>query len=155
MPIKRSEQLAPLSRDHHEGLLFVWKIRQGLKHNTPINEIAPYVQWFWQNHLYEHFQEEEQLLALNLPDDNSLIQQMIEEHQSIESLIHINEQIADEALLIEIADQLEKHIRFEERELFPFAEQQIPEEKLNAIHETLTKEKQECPKWENEFWNKK
>ena len=31
MPIKRSEYLKPLSRDHHQGLLLCWKIRTGLK----------------------------------------------------------------------------------------------------------------------------
>ena len=29
-PLKRSKELAPLSREHHDGLLFAWKIKQGL-----------------------------------------------------------------------------------------------------------------------------
>ena len=29
-PIKRSKQLAPLSREHHDGLMYVWKIREVL-----------------------------------------------------------------------------------------------------------------------------
>ena len=62
-PIKRSKELAPLSREHHEGLLFAWKIKQGLKNETETKLIAEYVQWFWKNHLQEHFTEEEQILA--------------------------------------------------------------------------------------------
>lgn len=154
-PVKRSAQLTPLSRDHHDGLLLVWKIRQGLKNGTPLNDIAQYVQWFWQHHLQEHFQQEEALLAPRLPADNELLLQMLDEHQNIEGLLHINEQIADEALLIQIADALNDHIRFEERQLFPFAEKYIPVEELNAIHASLSQEKKECPKWENEFWLKK
>lgn len=29
--MKRNENLVPLSRDHHFGLLCCWKIRQGIK----------------------------------------------------------------------------------------------------------------------------
>ena len=35
-PLKRSKELAPLSREHHDGLLFAWKIKQGLANGTPI-----------------------------------------------------------------------------------------------------------------------
>ncbi|MER3464637.1 MAG: cation-binding protein, partial [Chitinophagaceae bacterium] len=97
-PIKRSEQLVPLSKDHHDGLLLVWKIKQGLKNGTALTDIATYVNWFWQQHLHDHFQQEEQFLAPNLPQDNPMLLQMLDEHQEIKALIHINEQIGDEAL---------------------------------------------------------
>jgi hemerythrin-like domain-containing protein len=151
-PIKRSKQLTPLSKDHHEGLLFAWKIKQGLKNNADKKLIAEYVQWFWQNHLQEHFREEEQILAPHLPADNALLQQMIEGHQEIEAMIHINESIADENLLQQLAKATDDHIRFEERELFPYAEKVIPEKELNLIYEQLSKEPAQCSKWEMEFW---
>jgi len=154
-PIKRSKQLTPLSKDHHDGLLFAWKIRQGLKNRTDIKLIAEYVQWFWNNHLEEHFHEEEQILAPYLPADNELLKQMFDEHENIEAMIHINENIPDETLLGNLAQAIDDHIRFEERQLFPYAEKIIPEKELNLIYEQLPKEKAECKKWQKEFWVKK
>jgi hemerythrin-like domain-containing protein len=154
-PIKRSEQLAPLSRDHHEALLFVWKIRQGMKNGTDQKIIGQFVDWFWKGHLQEHFREEEQILAPWLPKENLLVQRMLDDHQEIEALVHINEQIADPNLLEELAGKINDHVRFEERELFPFAEQQIPLNRLDAIKEQLMAEVHTGSPWTNEFWLKK
>src|SRR6186997_2579319 len=153
-PIKRSKQLTPLSKDHHDGLLFAWKIKQGLKNGADIKLIAEYVQWFWKNHLQEHFREEEQILAPHLPEDNELLKQMIDEHHGIESMVHINENIADEILLLNLAQAIDEHIRFEERQLFPYAEKAIPEKELNLIYDQLSKVPVQCKTWEREFWVK-
>lgn len=154
-PVKRSKQLMPLSHDHHDELLFAWKIRQGLKNGAGVKLIAEYVQWFWKNHLEEHFREEEQILAPHLPVDNELLKQMFDEHDEIEAMIHINENIPDETLISKLAQAVDDHIRFEERVLFPFAEKVIAEKELNLIYEQLVKEKTECEKWDREFWVKK
>ena len=154
-PIKRSKQLTPLSKDHHDGLLFAFKIKQGLKIGADIKLIAEYVQWFWTNHLEEHFREEEQILAPHLPADNELLKQMFDEHQNIEAMVHINENIPDGALLQSLAQAIDDHIRFEERVLFPYAEKAIPEKELNLIYEQLPNEKAQCEKWGREFWVKK
>jgi hemerythrin-like domain-containing protein len=153
-PIKRSEQLAPLSREHHEGLLAVWKIRQGLKTGIELKRIASFVQWFWNNDLRKHFSKEEKIIAPFLPGNDDLLERMIEEHQEIEALVHINEQIADEALLAQLADALNDHIRFEERVFFPHVEKLLSGEQLNKIQEQLGQEKEECPVWDDAFWIK-
>jgi hemerythrin-like domain-containing protein len=153
-PIRRSKQLTPLSKEHHDGLLFAWKIKQGLKNGADIKLIASYVQWFWKNHLQEHFREEEEILAPHLPGNNELLKQMTEQHQEIESMIHINENIADENLLLNLALLIDDHIRFEERKLFPYAEKIIPEKELNIIYEKLLKEPKQCERWTTEFWVK-
>ncbi|HJW16871.1 MAG TPA: hemerythrin domain-containing protein [Flavisolibacter sp.] len=154
-PIKRSNQLAPLSREHHEGLLFGWKIRQGLKNGADINTIGRFVQWFWEAHLQEHFRLEEQVLAAYMPTGDLQVDRMINEHQEIEALIHINENIVDEANLLQIADAIADHIRFEEREFFPHAEHSISSENLDKIYDQLSVEKVPPVKWEEEFWLKK
>lgn len=153
-PIRRSKQLTPLSKDHHDGLLFAWKIKQGFKNGADIKLIVEYVQWFWKNHLQEHFREEEQILAPHLPAANELVKQMMDEHQEIESMVHINANIADETLLLNLAQAIDDHIRFEERQLFPYAEKTIPEKELNLIYEQLLKEPTQCKNWETEFWVK-
>src|SRR6478736_5198745 len=149
-PIKRSKQLTPLSKDHHDGLLFAWKIKQGLKNGAPVNTIAEYVQWFWKTHLAEHFREEEQILAPHLPPENALLNQMLEEHQVIEAMVHINDNIPDPTLLLNLAQAIDGHIRFEEKQLFPYAEKEIPENELNLIYERLSKDPVRCEQWEND-----
>src|SRR4051812_38006369 len=114
-PIKRSKELVPLSKEHHEGLLLGWKIKQGLGNGTNPNLISQFVQWSWENELEPHFRKEEEIVAPHLPADNSLVQQMFQQHEEIEALIHINAMIVDEDILTQIADAVHDHIRFEER----------------------------------------
>lgn len=151
-PIKRSEQLAPLSRDHHDGLLFAWKIRQGLKNNTTPEAIMSYVHWYWNNHLQLHFSQEEHLLLTHLSESDEMAQRLKSEHQRVRELVSGS---ASVSLLSELADKVTDHIRFEERQLFPYIEQTISTDKLNSIHKQLDQQPH-CPeKWENEFWLKK
>lgn len=150
-PIKRSKELAPLSREHHEGLLFRWKIKQGLKNGTSHKTIAQYISWFWEAELSKHFKKEENLLAPLLPKENPLVIKMFNDHEEIEALIHVIAMIPDEDIFIQLADIIHDHIRFEERELFSFAEQQILKERLEAIQGAL-EEKKPFVKWEDEFW---
>src|SRR5215218_10593987 len=94
-PIKRSTQLAPLSREHHEGLLFVWKIRQGLAKNIEPARMVAFIQWFWQQHLKAHFKKEELVLPSVLSPEHPLIQQMFQEHAAIKTMIQDVEQHGD------------------------------------------------------------
>ncbi|HEY6503538.1 MAG TPA: hemerythrin domain-containing protein [Chitinophagaceae bacterium] len=151
-PIKRSEQLAPLSRDHHEGLLLAWKIRQGLKNGTHTAEIASYVHWFWNNHLQLHFSQEEHLLLPHLPESDEMAKQLKAEHDEIRELVAA---VLDASSLTLLADKMTDHIRFEERKLFPHIEKELSQNQLNSIHKQLDHQPH-CPeKWENEFWLKK
>jgi hemerythrin-like domain-containing protein len=151
-PIKRSEQLSPLSREHHEALLLVWKIRQGLRNRTAPEEIGAYVHWFWNNHLQLHFSQEEHLLLPHLPESDEMAKQLIAEHHEVRELIAGQLNTAFLALL---AGKMNDHIRFEERKLFPHIEKKLSLDQLNSIHKQLDQQPH-CPeKWENEFWLKK
>lgn len=154
-PLKRSPQLTPLSHDHYDGLLFASRIRQGIKKGADHGVIARYVLWFWENHLREHFREEEEILAPHLPAGNEGWRRMVDEHQEIESMIHITENIPDEHLFQKLADAITDHIRFEEREFFPYAEKMIPATELDSIYEAIVKNDRSCPKWDNPFWERK
>lgn len=153
-PIKRSKELAPLSREHHEGLLLGWKIKQGLKNGTAHKLIAQYIQWFWERELSPHFKREEQLLAVYLPPENDWVIKMFADHEEIEALIHVNAMVPDEDIFVQIANAVQEHIRFEERTLFPYAEKTLSPEQLQFIQAGL-EEKTEIKKWVPEFWMKK
>ena len=153
-PIKRSKELVPLSKEHHEGLLFGWKIRQGLANGTDKATISRFIQWFWEADLQEHFRKEEQVFAPHLPQDNEWVQQMFSEHEEIEALIHVNAMIPDEDIMNQLADSITNHIRFEERVLFRYAEQQIPLPELEEIYQQLIQTKEKSS-WTEEFWVRK
>ncbi|HEX4876854.1 MAG TPA: hypothetical protein VFV31_09305, partial [Chitinophagaceae bacterium] len=69
-PIKRSKQLAPLSREHHDGLLFAWKIKQGIANNATVEQMRKFALWYWRQHIKPHFFQEEKILLPYLPPDN-------------------------------------------------------------------------------------
>ena len=153
-PIKRSKELVPLSKDHHEGLLFGWKIKQGLKNGTPLKEMAAFIQWFWEAELEDHFRKEEQVLVPLMAKNDPLVQQMLEEHESLEALVHLCAMVQDEDIFLQLADGLHQHIRFEERVLFQAIEKNVAPQRLEAIYPLLLQKKPHR-KWENAFWMKK
>lgn len=153
-PIKRSKELVPLSQEHHEGLLFGWKIKQGLKNGTPYTVISDFIQWFWEADLEQHFRKEEQVLVPHLPKEDPLVKQMLEEHEQLEALIRLCAMVQDEDIFLQLADGLHNHIRFEERTLFPHAEKTISPEALQNIYLELLK-KHPHRKWEDAFWMQK
>ncbi|HZG71070.1 MAG TPA: hemerythrin domain-containing protein [Chondromyces sp.] len=153
-PIKRSEHFIALSREHHFGLLFCWKIRQGLNRSIDPDRIHKYVQYFWEGHLKQHFLEEESLLFSKA--NENLYNQGIKEHNSIRSLIiEMNKQDrCSISLLQQLADLLDQHIRFEERILFPSLETQLSDEELKTIGSELHAHHLNVFKddYEDEFW---
>ncbi|WP_343703714.1 hemerythrin domain-containing protein [Chitinophaga sp.] len=147
-PIKRSEHIAPLSRDHHHGLLFSWKIKQGLKKQADTARIAAYVAYFWETHLKQHFREEETLLFNTVKEEGCT--EALRQHAAIAALVKRQ----DAGSLAELAALMEQHIRFEERELFPHLETVLPADTLARIGAELTRlhaaEKKDD--YKDEFW---
>jgi len=153
-PIKRSQHLILLSREHHAGLQCSWKIRQGLKQDVDLKRIKAYISYFWNNHLVEHFRAEEELVY-NTSDD-ILCRQALEEHHAIRELAAKIDADGDhdEQLYVQFADALEKHIRLEERQLFPYLESILPADKLEEIGAALSKEHDPVAQdvYPDEFW---
>lgn len=156
-PIKRNPAIVQFSREHHYGLLLVWKIRQGLRLAVAPERIGKYVTCAFGIELEPHFQTEEQLLFSRLPDENDLRVQAEEEHRLLRGQVaQLQAQPADAALLQAFAQTLEDHIRFEERTLFNFLQEYLCEEALSVIeaaHPPLDREA--CELWGDRFWEGK
>jgi hemerythrin-like domain-containing protein len=148
-PVKRSSQLVPLSHDHHQALLFIWKIRQGLKNNTAVSIVSDYIKWFWKNHLVDHFNQEENILLPHLPKSDKLSIQLIAEHALIRSIVSKE---FNKNSISEFADILDNHVRFEEREFFPHLEKTVSADQLNEIGKQIESARHCDTSWENEFW---
>jgi hemerythrin-like domain-containing protein len=154
-PIKRSQHMVELSKDHHAGLLFSWKVKEGLKRDIDLSRIKKHVDYFCKHYLKVHFQEEETLLFNRIKED-TLSQQGKNEHQMLQNRInrlnHNKNAVKDE--YFELAELLIKHIRFEERILLPHLEQILPLSALKSVEAYLTK-KHPVPFKDNyadEFW---
>lgn len=153
--MKRNENIQALSRDHHFGLLFCWKIQKGLANTIEIERINRYVNYFWQRHLQQHFIEEETILFHQLHD--RYCDDAIREHKAIALLI---DKINDKEKLnpnayADLATLVNRHIRFEERILFPHLEKILSTSQLDriglalaAVHQNVT-----ADEYWDEFWN--
>ncbi|ULQ51792.1 hemerythrin domain-containing protein [Flavihumibacter fluvii] len=153
-PIKRHQSLVSFSKDHHFGLLLVWKIRQGLNKPVSPDRISDYVLYFFKEDLEKHFKAEEELLFGKLPPEDILRQQAEAEHRELCSLIaRLTVQKQETSLLTQFADALEKHIRFEERELFNHLQLHIPANDLAAIALRMPNDNKAIDdKWPDIFW---
>jgi len=138
-PIKRSEFLKPLSREHHHGLLFCWKIRTGIKKNVEVSRIKKYSDWFYQNYLVPHFEVEEKYVFPILGNDNELIKKAISEHRKMKQLFESTAEFEKNCSLIQ--EELEAHIRFEERVLFGEIQKIATAEQLLSIEFNHSDEK--------------
>lgn len=130
-PIKRNKALQPLSRDHHHGLLLCWKIRQGIKLNIEPKRMKKYLDWFWISYLKSHFEVEEQYVFPVLGNENELVKQALAEHRRLKRLFENEDKLSQNISLIE--EELEKHIRFEERVLFNAIQSAASSEQLLQI----------------------
>lgn len=153
-PIKRNPHLVVLSREHHHGLLFCWKIRQGIRYQIAPERIIKYVRYFWKLHFEPHFEEEETLIFRPYPL-GQLTTRALDEHENMRQQIG---QIADNAgydTLTAIADLADRHIRYEERILFPALEEQLTQAQLEEIGHALD-EAPACgaDTFDDEFWLK-
>lgn len=115
-PIKRAPELQDWSREHHHTLLLCWKIKTGLAKSIPFQRIKVYADWYYQTYLLPHFETEENNLLPILGAHHPYFQQTLDEHRELRKLFEQKSNL--ENTLKELSLLLEKHVRFEERELF-------------------------------------
>ncbi|MEJ7826806.1 MAG: hemerythrin domain-containing protein [Segetibacter sp.] len=152
-PIKRNENIVQLSKDHHFTLLFCWKIRKGLKLEVEQDRIKKYVHYFWHQHMQPHFLAEETILFRPVKDE--AVQRAFGDHAQIAQRITALDAgggHADE--LSALADLVDNHVRYEERELFPHLEKVLTNEQLESIGKQISTQ---CDpslkdKFADEFW---
>lgn len=147
--LKRHKALQPFSRDHHQGLLLSWKIRSGFNINIDVERIKTYADWYFKNHLLPHFEMEETHVFSLLDENNDLIKRALADHRRLKRLF--NEMGDIEKALHKIEEELELHIRFEERILFPEIQKVVTEDELLLIEKIHHQDDFE-DKLDDEFW---
>lgn len=148
-PIKRNIDLQPICRDHHHCLLLCWKIRKGLRKQVEIERIKKHANWFFENLIQPPFEIEEANVFPILGEDIALIKKALSEHRRLKRLFEDTDEI--EKSLSRIEEELEAHIRFEERSLFKEIQEVATEEQLKQVsahHKDSTFQENT----EDEFW---
>ena len=146
----RHPNLISLSHDHHHGLALALRCRkQALGQLKPmgpagLHERAREFFDFFVGNLIAHFRAEEEMLFPYLgevaPESGPMIDELIQDHEQIRATASKLEAGAASAKLIfDLGDLLERHIRKEERELFPLFEQYADTEKAEAIGAAMKK----------------
>lgn len=142
--MKRADQLQPLSREHHLGLVLS---RHAKECANDVEEIAKH--WtkltdYINQNMTNHFKVEDDLLLAKLqpyqqthPQVAEVIDKIAEQHHKLYRLVDLPSLSA--AQVQELATTLYDHIRFEERELFPLAQQLLSEQELDAIYAASAK----------------
>lgn len=135
--MKRSEALAPLSRDHHHALV-VARALVNATDETAATAAQQFVE-FLAGHELAHFAVEESVLLPVIPAEargRELARRVLEDHAFLrEALRRLREPAAavDVGSLQSIGGRLRDHVRMEERELFPYLEGSLSEGALEDI----------------------
>ncbi len=150
----RNENIVKLSRDHHASLLFCWKLRQGVKRHASPEKMLNYVRYFWDQHFHVHFAEEEDILFAPLKDQ--VVEKAFDDHKEIKELIDKLDSSEPENIqqkLLQLADTVDEHVRYEERILFPHLETALTEEQLAEIGRKISTDTL-LDNYEDDFWSK-
>ncbi|MEC7264056.1 MAG: hemerythrin domain-containing protein [Bacteroidota bacterium] len=149
-PIKRHKALQGVSREHHHGLLLCWKIRTGLSKKVAPERIKTYVDWFFMTHLIPHFELEETYIFPILGMGNPKIKKALREHRRLVRLFTSNVDLIRR--LVQIEEELEQHIRYEERQLFNEIQKIASDAQLDLIEKYHNHEKFKDNTYDP-FWN--
>ena len=147
----RNENLYVFSHEHHHGLVFAVRLKKASK--TDDKTLKKYISHFWNNALDDHFKKEEDLF-LEWIADKELKDQFLAEHKSINTLVNdiqtSNNKLVEKAL--DLSEQLKLHVKFEEKLLFPWLQNNLSSDQLKSIGEALKHVEVKAHEFEPKFW---
>jgi hemerythrin-like domain-containing protein len=145
--MKRSRALKPLSSEHHQALLVAFQLKKGLAGHSEsagapkdLPGLLALARRFEEQVFRPHTRAEEDVLGRHLAPE--AMHRLVSEHEEMRRLISTAKGAQPPELrsaLGAFADLLERHVRWEERELFPSAEGQVDAETLALIGGELEK----------------
>lgn len=137
--MKRHESFRPLSSEHHHGLVQARHLREASESSSQ-NRIAAATEFAsaWRAEIAAHFDNEERCL-LPYITDSAFSDRLLADHAHLRALANeiLCAHVPAGDILLETANDLDKHIRWEERELFPMLELELTEDNLKVLGEAL------------------
>jgi len=147
MGLKRSRQLKPLSSEHHHALLVAFQLKKGLAGHgdsagapKDLPGLLALARRFEDTVFLTHTRAEEELLGSHLSEAD--MKRLRMEHAEMVRLLVAARQARPAEMrqaLTAFAELLERHIRWEERELFPGCEAAMGEDALAVVGHELEK----------------
>lgn len=143
--MKREKFLWPLTQSHHRALLTAKRIRErfsvtgGGKDQKLVEEMAAEVQKLYDGELRLHFWDEEKILCIyeeRMGKFEPEPQKIRREHRQLEALIAHS----DREKLLQFAELLTAHVRFEEDVLFDKVERVLGEGEKQVVAHLLETE---------------
>lgn len=145
--MKRSRALKPLSSEHHQALLVAFQLKKGLAGHAEsagapkdLPGLLTLARRFEEQLLKTHMRAEEDLLGRFIAAAD--MARLRAEHAELARLVDVSRTARPAELRAHLgafADLLERHVRWEERELFPYAERHADEATLATIAGELEK----------------
>jgi hypothetical protein len=134
--MKRSPELAPLSRDHHVALQHALRLRRATEEDLEAT-VAVFLA-FLLGEGGRHFVQEESILLPALPAGAANVgARLVVEHARIRGDARELGARPTVAAAHALGELLAAHVRFEERELFPMLERHIQPDVLATIGSRL------------------
>ncbi|MCH8010717.1 MAG: hemerythrin domain-containing protein [Candidatus Marinimicrobia bacterium] len=136
--MKRFSKLRDLSEDHHRGLVLARKALQAASGSKGlhVSQVWNEVEEKFASELEPHFEIEEKYIGVPLRNEGAteIVDRLHAEHKELRECIRF-EVARTSVNLGRFGKLLEKHIRFEERELFEVAQEILDSRALNAVEE--------------------
>ena len=135
--MKRSDELAPLSREHHVALELALRLKRATVLDA--DEVRGLVTGFWDDEGRDHFRAEEDILlpafARHAPADDPDVVRVLAEHEELRRRMDGLAAVAAPGpqALHELGALLQAHVRHEERALFPRIEAALSAAELGAV----------------------
>lgn len=133
--MKRHSALQSLSREHHGALVLALACTRAASSGSDekIRAACERVVHQFDTDLEPHFRQEEEVLLPLLRDagQDELVHRTLDDHTRLRTMAKAL-CARDTLCLEEFGKTLSDHVRFEEQELFPTAEQVVPSELLKA-----------------------
>ena len=134
--MKRHRALQPLSRDHHIALTVALKLRRATE--TDADEVREAFLAFWTENGAGHFRVEEDVLLPAFaehgdPDDPRVVTMLLDHVRIRAQARAIARGGADVDALHTLGSALERHVRLEEREVFPLIEEALSPAAAEAL----------------------
>jgi hemerythrin-like domain-containing protein len=146
--VKRHAELRRFSDDHHQGLVNARRLKGAAAgKETELADAAWDFLEFWLKDTRLHFRKEEEVLLPVLARyggdlGHPSVVEMLAQHAHIRGLaMELGDELGRQGVqgvtLKALGEQLEAHIRLEERRVFPFVEETLSERALKEVTSRL------------------
>jgi hypothetical protein len=139
-PLRRNPALVPLSHDHHDGLMAAVRLKKEKPAYRDETDPLVSIKRLWRDELRPHFEQEERVLfSRQWPAEVTvMVDQALDEHRQIRAIVErVEAGNATSADVRELGELLERHIRFEERQLFGALQDALSAAEMTAVGEQI------------------